>query len=281
LAKKTAFENLLDNSTLFNCFSSSRYAVISAYPGTTRDRQYGEVRLHERRFIIIDTGGITDEQDEVGKLITQQAQQAIQDADKILFVVDGRSGITPEDKMIVDMLRRSKKPVTLAVNKVEGQDPSIAVADAYELGIKTPIAISAAHNGGMATLIEKLFPEEPKEDTDLEDNSRIRLAIVGRANVGKSTLTNRMLGEERVIVHDSPGTTRDSIFVPLERFDQHYMLIDTAGMLARDAVLKKNYPEAEKQLTWVMNHSHIASLRQIARLRLARVLLTEQNPEQS
>lgn len=225
-------------STLFNRLTRTRDALISDFPGTTRDRQYGEANLFDRRFIIVDTGGITEEMDDVGKLITKQALQAIEDADKVLFLVDGKAGITPEDKAIADTLRRSGKPIFLAVNKTEGKDPSLSVADAYELGMPSPTPIAAAHGSGIAALIEKLFPEkieEGPEETEEESRS-IKLAIVGRPNVGKSTLTNRMLGEDRVIVHDSPGTTRDSIFIPLERFDKHYTLIDTAGIRKRKKI---------------------------------------------
>ena len=225
-------------STLFNRLTRTRDALISAFPGTTRDRQYGEVNLHSRRFIIIDTGGITEETDDVGKLITKQALQAIEDADKVLFLVDAKTGITPEDKMIADTLRRSGKPIFLAVNKTEGLDPTVSTADAYELGMRSPIPIAAVHGAGIHELLETLFPEAPSDETEAEQetNPSIKLAIVGRPNVGKSTLTNRMLGEERVIVHDSPGTTRDSIFVPLERFETHYTLIDTAGIRKRKKV---------------------------------------------
>ena len=226
-------------STLFNRLTRTRDALISAFPGTTRDRQYGEVHLHSRRFIIIDTGGITEEADDVGKLITQQALQAIEDADKVLFLIDAQAGITPEDKMIADVIRRTGKPLFLAVNKTEGLDPTLSVADAYELGIPSPVPIAAVHGSGISHLIETLFPEampsEAETETE-EETSSIKLAIVGRPNVGKSTLTNRLLGEERVIVHDSPGTTRDSIFIPLERFDKHYTLIDTAGIRKRKKV---------------------------------------------
>ncbi|EKD69916.1 MAG: hypothetical protein ACD_46C00700G0003 [uncultured bacterium] len=223
-------------STLFNRLTRSRDALISDFPGTTRDRQYGEVNLHERHFIIIDTGGITEEIDDVGKLITQQALQAIEDADKILFLVDAQAGITPEDKMIADSLRKAGKPFFLAVNKTDGTDPNISTADAYELGLGTPLPISAAHGTGVMTLVQTLFPEPTEISIEEEKFTGIKLAIVGRPNVGKSTLTNRMLGEERVIVHDSPGTTRDSIFIPLERYEKHYTLIDTAGVRKRKKV---------------------------------------------
>jgi GTP-binding protein len=222
-------------STLFNCLTRSRHALISAYPGTTRDRQYGQVHLSDRRFIIIDTGGLTEETDDMGKLMTKQAALAIEEAEKIIFVVDARAGITPEDKLIADNLRRTGKPVFLVVNKAEGMTPEVALADAFELGFPNPLPISASHHTGLTTLVETLFPKLSVIPEN-EETSAIKLAIVGRANVGKSTLTNRMLGEERVIVHDSPGTTRDSIFIPLERYDHHYILIDTAGVRRRKKV---------------------------------------------
>lgn len=231
-------------STLFNCLTRTRAALISDFPGTTRDRQYGDVNMDGRRFIIIDTGGITEETDAMGELITQQATQAIEDADKILFLIDGRAGVSPEDRMIADTLRRTGKPILLVVNKSEGLDPSISTADAHELGMGMPVAISAAHRSGIDYLIKTLFPEaNPVEETTGEFAGRIKLAIVGRPNVGKSTLTNRMLGEERVIVHDSPGTTRDSIYIPLDRFDSKYILIDTAGVRKRKKVADSEVPE--------------------------------------
>lgn len=226
-------------STLFNRLTRSRDALISAYPGTTRDRQYGDVHMDDRHFIIIDTGGITEEMDEVGKLITKQAMQAIQDADHVLFLIDGKAGVTPEDRMIAETLRRSGKSILLAVNKTEGQDPSMSTADAHELGIGMPIAIAAAHGGGISRLVTTLFPEPTMTDSqEFDPLVGIKLAIVGRPNVGKSTLTNRMLGEERVIVHDMPGTTRDSIYIPLERFEKRYTLIDTAGVRKRKKVFE-------------------------------------------
>lgn len=230
-------------STLFNRLTRTRDAVISAFPGTTRDRQFGEVHVDSRHFILIDTGGITAEKDEVDQLITRQALQAIQDADKVLFVVDGKSGITPEDRSIAETLRRTGKPIILAVNKTESMDPSVGVADAFELGIGQPSAIAAAHGTGVTKLLEKLFPEPNEKPAETDEKGGIKLAIVGRPNVGKSTLTNRMLGEERVIVHDSAGTTRDSIYIPLERFDKHYTLIDTAGVRKRGKVRDSELPE--------------------------------------
>ena len=205
-------------STLFNRLTRTRDAIISSFPGTTRDRQFGEVNFNDRRFIIVDTGGITEETDDIGKLITTQALQAIQDADKVLFMVDGKAGITPEDRIIADTIRRTGKPIFLAVNKTEGVDPDMCLADAYELGIPSPIPIAAVHGTGMMNLVNTLFPTPIETADEAHGLQGIKLAIVGRPNVGKSTLTNRMLGEDRVIVHDSPGTTRDSIFYSLRTF---------------------------------------------------------------
>lgn len=225
-------------STLFNRVTRTRDALITDHPGTTRDRQFGEVNLHDRRFIIIDTGGITEHTDEIGELITQQAMQATSEADKILFIIDGKAGVTPEDKLIAKQLRRIGKPIILAVNKIDGLDPNICIAEAFELGMSTAVPIAAVHGHGINTLLETLFPIPfEKDETPVDaETTGIKLALIGRPNVGKSTLTNRMLGEDRVIVHDSPGTTRDSIYIPLERFEKHYTLIDTAGVRKRKKI---------------------------------------------
>lgn len=258
-------------STLFNRLTRSRDALITSYPGTTRDRQYGEAHFDDRRFIIIDTGGITEDADDVGQLITKQTLQAIADADKVLFLIDGKAGITPEDKMIANILRRSGKPLFLVVNKVEGLDPNTCTNDAYELGMGEPIAIAAAHGTGVSHLVTALIPQAVPTET--EDGAQaIKLAIVGRPNVGKSTLTNRMLGEERVIVHDSPGTTRDSIFIPLERFDKHYILIDTAGIRRR-----KNISEVPEKFSIVKTLQAIGSSNVVLYVIDARIGVSEQD----
>lgn len=225
-------------STLFNRLTRTRNALITAFPGTTRDRQYGEVDAGDRRFIIIDTGGLTEETDTIGDHITKQAELAIQEADKILFVIDGKAGVTSEDSLIANQLRRIGKPVYLAVNKTESADPDTILADAYELGMGQPMAIAAVHGSGIDKLITTLFPEPTHVDlTDEEKKAQgIKVAFVGCPNAGKSTLTNRMLGEERVIVSDIPGTTRDSIYIPFERHGQAYTLIDTAGVRKRGKV---------------------------------------------
>lgn len=227
-------------STLFNRLTKTRDALVSDLPGMTRDRQYGEAEIDDQRFIIIDTGGITDEENEIDKLTTAQAIQAIVEADRVLFVVDARAGLTPADQQIAAKLRTLDKSITLVVNKAEDLDPDYAVADFHGLGLGAIHPISAAHGRGIVELIQALFPatETTESEESESDDAGIKLAIIGRPNVGKSTLTNRMLGEERVIVFDQPGTTRDSIFIPLERHDKKYTLIDTAGIRRRGKIFE-------------------------------------------
>ncbi len=224
-------------STLFNCLTRSRDALVSDFPGMTRDRQYGEANIHGRRFIIIDTGGITEEKEDLDLLMADQSLQAIEEADKVIFLMDARAGLTASDLTIAEKLRGKNKHIFLVLNKAEGLDPTIAAADFFRLGFGEPYTISAAHGSGLQNLVTALLPEEPEPTPDASVTG-IKLALVGRPNVGKSTLTNRMLGEERVIVFDQPGTTRDSIFIPLTRFDQQYTLIDTAGVRQRGKVFE-------------------------------------------
>jgi GTPase len=225
-------------STLFNCLTQSRAALVSDLPGLTRDRQYGEGEIADRRFIVIDTGGLTNEKDDLDLLMAQQSMQAVEEADRIIFLVDARAGVMPGDQAIASTLRALKKNIVLVVNKAEGLDPDMAAAEFYQLGFGTPQAISAAHGSGIIELVQTVLGDEPPAEPEELDDTGIKLAIIGRPNVGKSTLTNRMLGEDRVIVFDLPGTTRDSIFIPLERFDTHYTLIDTAGVRRRGKVFE-------------------------------------------
>ncbi len=226
-------------STLFNCLTKSRNALVSDLPGMTRDRQYGQANIADHRFIVIDTAGITDDAEGIDMLSIKQSIQAIEESDKVLFLVDGRAGLTSVDFAITKKLRELNKPITLVVNKTEGLDHDVIIADFFQVGFGTPYSISAAHGSGIVNLIQVLFENsdqpENKED-DLSD--KIKLAIIGRPNVGKSTLTNRMLGEERVIVFDQPGTTRDSIFIPLSRQGKDYILIDTAGIRRRGKIFE-------------------------------------------
>lgn len=225
-------------STLFNCLTSSRAALVSDFPGMTRDRQYGEANTSGQRFIVIDTGGLTNEKDDLNKLTIQQSFQAVEEADKILFLVDGRDGITAIDYSIAEKLRAIAKPIYLVVNKTEGLDSDNVTADFYQLGFGTPHPIAAAHKSGINELIHEIFKDAVESETIQDELNGVKLALIGRPNVGKSTLTNRMLGEDRVIVYDKPGTTRDSIYIPLERHNQHYTLIDTAGIRRRGKVFE-------------------------------------------
>ncbi|QJR11743.1 GTPase Der [Usitatibacter rugosus] len=225
-------------STLFNRLTRSRDALVADLPGLTRDRHYGQGRLGEKPFIVVDTGGFEPVAKE-GLLseMARQAREAIAEADVIVFLVDGRAGLAPQDKRIATMLRKeAKAPVYLAVNKAEGMREAMVTAEFHELALGDPIAISAEHGEGVRQLIEDAlakFPE-PEEDEEIPDHPRV--AIVGRPNVGKSTLVNRLLGEERVIAFDQPGTTRDSIEIELEKDGKLYTLIDTAGIRKRGKV---------------------------------------------
>ncbi len=225
-------------STLFNCLTRSRDALVSDFPGMTRDRQYGEANIEEHRFIVVDTGGLTEEKSDLDLLMAHQSEQAIQEADKVLFLVDARAGLTASDETIAQKLRGMNKNIILVVNKAEGLDPVIAATEFFRLGLGEPLAISAAHGRGVSELVQSIFQTALEETPKPDEESGIKIAIIGRPNMGKSTLTNRMLGEERVIVFDQPGTTRDSIFIPLTRFDKHYTLIDTAGVRQRGKIFE-------------------------------------------
>ena len=221
-------------STLFNRLTRSRDAIVHDLPGVTRDRHYGEGRSGERRFIAIDTGGFEPRANEgLPVQMARQAEQAIAEADAVVFVVDGRAGLTGADRDIAERLRRHKH-VWLTVNKTEGMQPDTATAEFHELGLGAPAAISAAHGEGVRELLDAVlapFPEDAEPDEETERHARV--AVVGRPNVGKSTLINALVGEERVIAFDQPGTTRDPIEVPFERAGRRYTLIDTAGVRRR------------------------------------------------
>ncbi len=228
-------------STLFNRFTRSRDALVADWAGLTRDRKYGEGKLGERPFIVIDTGGISGFEQGLDFEMAQQSLAAIDEADIVLFITDAQAGVTAADAHIAQHLRKTGKKVILVVNKTDGLDTDIVLGDFHELGLPSePFPIAAAHNRGVRSLLEETlvdFPEaEPELELDVEEEDNIRLAIVGRPNVGKSTLVNRMLGEDRVVVYDHPGTTMDSIYIPYERDNQTYTLIDTAGVRRRRSV---------------------------------------------
>jgi GTP-binding protein len=231
-------------STLFNRLTRSRDALVADAPGLTRDRLYGLGRADGRSFLVVDTGGIDQEREALRGLMSTQTQRAIDEADAVVFLTDGRSGLCAPDRAIADDLRRIGKPVTVAVNKAEGMQPELVCAEFHALGLGEPVAISAEHGQGVGKLMQLILGcvPEPAEEAEEGEEETPRIAIAGRPNVGKSTLVNAMLGEERVVVFDRPGTTRDSIRVPLERDGRRYVLIDTAGVRRRariDDVLEK------------------------------------------
>lgn len=224
-------------STLFNRLTRTRDAIVADLPGLTRDRQYGEGVVGERPYIVIDTGGIGEEDLSIDSLMTAQSKQAMLEADIILFMVDGRSGLTAADEMIAKHLRQIQKNTVLVVNKIDGVDADVAAGDFYALGLGEPACIAASQGRGVLQLIDSVLAELPEQEpVEEEAISGIKLAVIGRPNVGKSTLVNRMLGEERVVVFDMPGTTRDSIYIPMERRGKHYTLIDTAGVRRRGRI---------------------------------------------
>ena len=225
-------------STLFNYLTRSREALVADFPGLTRDRQYGRVKHGDRPCLVVDTGGIADDAEGIESFSRKQVQIALEEADVVLFMVDAREGLSASDKVIADSLRKLDKPVLLVTNKVDGIDATIAAADFYSLALGEPVQIAASHGRGIPELLQRvdqLLPPAEAEPVD-EGGKGIAIAVVGRPNVGKSTLVNRLLGEERVIVFDEPGTTRDSIYIPFERNGKQFTLIDTAGMRRRSRV---------------------------------------------
>ena len=226
-------------STLFNRLTGTRDALVADMPGVTRDRQYGYGRLGPMPYVVVDTGGLVEQPSGIEAPMRLQTERAVAEADVLIFLADARAGLTPQDHFVARELRRSGKPVFLAVNKAEGLDPSTAAADFHSLGLGDPLAIASAHGEGCRELMERALSgfdaAAVQAETSVEDG-RIRIAVIGRPNVGKSTLVNRLIGDDRVIASDMPGTTRDSIFVPFERDDRQFTLIDTAGVRRRGKV---------------------------------------------
>ncbi|MHC6526510.1 MULTISPECIES: ribosome biogenesis GTPase Der [unclassified Vibrio] len=255
-------------STLFNRLTRTRDALVADFPGLTRDRKYGQAKLGEHEFIVIDTGGIDGSEEGVETKMAAQSLAAIDEADVVLFLVDGRAGLTVADEAIAQHLRKTEKPSMLVVNKVDGIDADAASSEFWQLGMDNMYQIAAAHGRGVGALIDRAlnpfaeqlaaenlgeiedltgYKDEQEEQLDYTEEEAeqefqrlqeqpIKLAIIGRPNVGKSTLTNRILGEERVVVYDMPGTTRDSIYIPMERDGREYVLIDTAGVRRRKRI---------------------------------------------
>lgn len=259
-------------STLFNRLTRSRDALVANIPGLTRDRHYGQGRFGDRRFIVIDTGGLEPDAEGIAAHMARQTRQAVLEADAVVFVVDGREGLVPQDEAIAAELRRTAANVTVAVNKTEGLPREQAVAEFHALGLGDPVSISSAHGDGVRDLVDLLLPEEPEAPGEADASEgwpsaqpaaeadragtgsgtdsempvadaaaqaaarRIRIAVVGRPNVGKSTLINTLLGEERMIAFDAPGTTRDAVAADFERGGRKYTLVDTAGIRRRGKV---------------------------------------------
>ncbi|EXI67406.1 MAG: GTP-binding protein EngA [Candidatus Accumulibacter adjunctus] len=226
-------------STLFNRLTRTRDALVADIPGLTRDRHYGHGRLGSKPYLVVDTGGFEPlVRDGIVHQMARQTEQAIDEADVIVFLVDGRSGITALDKEIANRLRRCGRTILVAVNKAEGMSPGVVAADFHELGLGEPIPISAAHGEGVRSLVDMALQPFPEPSLEEGAGDSIRVAIVGRPNVGKSTLINTLVGEERVIAFDQPGTTRDAIEIEFERAGRRYSLIDTAGLRRRGKVFE-------------------------------------------
>ena len=223
-------------STLFNVLTGTRDAIVADVPGLTRDRQYGYGRVGPIPYVVIDTGGLVENPTGIEAQMRQQTERAVEEADRVVFLADARAGLTPQDHFVVRELRRSGKPVTLVLNKAEGLDADAVSLDFHSLGLGTPLAISASHGQGCEDLMEHVLAGLEARQAEEDGSDAIRIAIIGRPNVGKSTLVNRLLGEERVIASEQPGTTRDSILVPFRRDERDFLLIDTAGLRRRSKV---------------------------------------------
>jgi len=226
-------------STLFNALTRTRDALVADIPGVTRDRQYGISRVGASPCLLVDTGGLVSNAEGIDYLTAQQVHQAINESELVLFIVSARDGLMAEDEEIAALLRRSSRKVVMVANKIDGLDEDTAMADFASLGMGDLLPIAATHRRGLESMmkvVDRHLPVLQETDDEDEDTDRMRLAIVGRPNVGKSTLVNRLLGEERVLAFDQPGTTRDTISVPLERDGQFYELIDTAGVRRRSRI---------------------------------------------
>ena len=226
-------------STLFNRLTKTRDALVADQPGLTRDRHYGHGKLGSKPYLVVDTGGFEPlAKDGIRHEMARQTEQAIAEADAVIVLVDGRTGVTALDKEIANKLRKIERPVIVAVNKAEGMDRGVVVADFHELGLGDPVAISATHGEGVRHLVEHVLEDWPEAEETESPDSALRVAIVGRPNVGKSTMINALLGEERVIAFDQPGTTRDAIHIDFERGGKPYTLIDTAGLRRKGKVFE-------------------------------------------
>jgi GTP-binding protein len=226
-------------STLFNRLTRSRDAIVADVPGITRDRHYGRGRVGPKPYLVVDTGGLERAADGIYREMARQTRQAVDEADVVLFIVDARAGLTPQDREIADALRKSGRRILLVVNKAEGLQSGEAAAEFHALGLGDPLSISAAHGENVSDLMDLVLEPFPSTEAVPEETSlHPRIAVVGRPNVGKSTLVNALAGEDRVVVFDQPGTTRDSVYVDFEWAGRAYTLIDTAGLRRRGRVVE-------------------------------------------
>ena len=245
-------------STLFNVLTGTRDAIVADVPGVTRDRQYGFGRVGPMPYVAIDTGGLVENPTGIETQMRVQTERAIEEADRFIFLADARAGLTHQDRFVAQELRKSGKPVFLAVNKAESLDPSVVSADFHALAIGEPICISATHGQGTDELMARVLAGiEPGEPEEISPSSAIRIAVIGRPNVGKSTLVNRLLGQERVITSDVAGTTRDSILVPFRRDDRDFLLIDTAGVRRRSKVEDVIERVSVAKTLQAIDHAHV------------------------
>ncbi|WP_122900254.1 ribosome biogenesis GTPase Der [Acinetobacter sp. B51(2017)] len=225
-------------STLFNQITKSRDALVADFAGLTRDRKYGDATYQNKSFIVVDTGGIGESEGGIDSYMAEQSKTAINEADIIIFVVDARAGLLASDEQIARELRTLGKKVYLVANKVDGVHAEAALVEFFKLGMGEPLQVAASHGRGVQQMLEDVLQDVPEDDLSeqRDEDTGLRLAIIGRPNVGKSTLVNRLLGEERVVAFDQPGTTRDSIYIPFEREGRKYTLIDTAGVRRKGKV---------------------------------------------
>jgi len=225
-------------STMFNRLTRTRDALVANYAGLTRDRKYGDGEMNNRKFIVIDTGGISGDEEGIDSVMAEQSLLAVEEADVVIFMVDSRDGLTSADSMIADHLRINNKKAYLVANKIDGQNHDVVTAAFYELGLGNVYGTTATQGRGVKSLMDIVLGEFDENVEDLTDDQArgIKMAIVGRPNVGKSTLVNRLLGEDRVVVYDQPGTTRDSVYINYQRNEKDYTIIDTAGIRRRKNV---------------------------------------------
>lgn len=249
-------------STLFNRLTQSREALVADQPGLTRDRQYGVGKIGSKPYLVVDTGGLCGAREGLEGLVEEQSLLAVSEADAVLFLVDGREGLTLADEAIARQLRQYGKRLFLVVNKTEGLNTALSNAEFHALGLGEPHAISSAHGQGVTPLMEIVLATLPEEIAAPEDEAAqgIKITVVGRPNVGKSTLVNRMVGEERVLAFDQPGTTRDSIYIPFERKQRQYTLIDTAGVRRRGKVTEIVEKFSVIKTLQAIENAHVAIL---------------------